>query len=147
MRILFMLALAIGLSACERSTGNFGAQVDPQGAISVDDLWKNMQGAEPWETKVKGTIQSVCQSKGCWYTLNTTEGEEITIVTRDHAFSIPKGSSGKTAIAQGQARWEVTTVDELKEAALEEGKKPEEIDQIVNEERYLVFDADGILIQ
>ena len=52
------------------------------------------------ERVISGTINQVCQKKGCWIIL--TQGlEHVRVRTKDHAFFLPKDSAGKAAKVVG----------------------------------------------
>lgn len=148
-KLSFFLLMGMVFAACSKmpSTGNFGTKITEEGAVTALDVRATLDSSKEWKGKVTGTVQTVCQSEGCWYTLDLGNGENMTIFTKDHSFSLPKDCSGKTAIAEGIAYWEETSVEDLKHLAQDAGKSPEEIAKITEPKKELVFEADGIIIK
>lgn len=147
---LFALFLAIGVYSCTTSVGqdnHFGAKIDEKGAISVDELVAKMEGKTEMPAKVQGKILEVCQTKGCWMTLEKTDGTSMRVTFKDYAFFVPKNISGKTVIMNGIAAVNTTTIDELKHYAEDAGKSKEEIEKITAPKNELVFEADGVIIK
>ena len=55
------------------------------------------------DSKIKGTISTVCQSKGCWFSL---KGQDTTItVDFAHKFLMHKDLAGNQVIANGVAKY------------------------------------------
>jgi hypothetical protein len=50
--------------------------------------------------KVTGTVESVCQAKGCWMVIKDGESQARVLV-KDHAFAIPMDGKGKAATVEG----------------------------------------------
>ena len=148
-KIIGTIVLAVAVMACNNlpSTGNFGAAITEDGAIDAAELKTQMAGKDELKTKVKGTVTKVCQSEGCWYKIDLGESESMTIFTKDHGFKLPKDCAGKTAIAEGTARWKEVSVEKRKHLAEDEGLKPEEIAKITEPRKELIFEAEGVIIK
>lgn len=146
---MIIAVVALVATACNQlpSTGSFGEQITEEGAITADELKAAIAGKEELKAKVKGTVIKVCQSEGCWYQIESGDGENITIFTKGHGFKLPKDAAGKTAIAEGVATYEETSVEKLKHLAEDAGKSPEEIEAITEPSKELVFEADGVIIK
>lgn len=124
----------------------FGEEFDGSSAISVDEMIKKMDTAKKMNCVVKGTIDAVCQKQGCWMRLVKEDGTDL-FVNWDEKFFIPKNSSGKTAIANGYAFIETTSVAELKDYAEDGGKSKAEVDAIKEPKTELRFKATGVVIE
>ena len=74
-------------------------------------------------------------------------GETMRVTFKDYGFFVPKDCSGKTAIVQGKAYMDTTTVEMLKEYAKDDGKSEEEIAKITAPEIEMVFEAEGVIIK
>jgi hypothetical protein len=81
------------------STGHFGpafaiADAQPLSAVLAS-------GGVPTEAvKVSGTVESVCQKKGCWMVIK--DGDvQARVLVKDHAFAIPMDGKGKSATVEG----------------------------------------------
>ena len=128
--------------------GVYGKEFDGENAISMDSLESLMAaGQEIENVKVSGTIKEVCQAEGCWMTIGKKDGSGMRVTFNDHAFVIPKNLAGKTAMFEGKAFIENTSVDELRHYAADEGKSEAEIAKITAPTSELVFDAEGVMIQ
>jgi len=107
------------------STGHFGAEF---AVAQSQPLSAVLASALPTEAvKVSGTVESVCQAKGCWMVI--TEGDfQARVLVKDHAFAIPMDGKGKAAIVEGTLE-----VKELSEANVkhlkEDGDKTIEGDE------------------
>lgn len=154
--LIFLMAVAlIGLSSCkeqakESTPGqNFGKELSSDNAIAFNDLMTQISTQDSVRTKVKATVESVCQAKGCWMNLVNAEGDtdpSIFVKFKDYGFFVPKDIAGKEVIIEGVAYREVTTVDELRHYAEDEGKSEEEIMAITEPVEELKFMADGVIV-
>ena len=127
---------------------HFGATISEEGAVTLDELIMKMEGEEAIEdVTLVATTGAVCQTKGCWMNL---EGEEeassIFVQFKDYEFFVPKDMTGSTVAVKGKAYIDVTTVDELKHYAEDEGLSQEEIDAITEPKKELKFMAEGVKI-
>lgn len=144
--MLFAFAM---LAACKQSpsTGNFGATITGDGAVTVQEMLNQLGDKQETEAKITATVNQVCQKEGCWYTVQLPDGKDMMIMTKDHSFTLPKDCAGKTAIAEGRAYWKETSVEDLKHYAEDAGKSPEEIAAITEPKRELRFEAKGVIIE
>jgi len=85
-----------------------------------------------------GRIAQVCQAKGCWMILED-EGRSARVMFGDHAFAIPKDSSGRAQV-HGVLSRKTLTPAQVKH--LEEDGKG----LAVASEEYRIL-ADGVLLQ
>ncbi|MFV8749960.1 DUF4920 domain-containing protein [Nannocystaceae bacterium ST9] len=67
--------------------------------------------------KVSGTVESVCQAKGCWMVIKDGDAQARVLV-KDHAFAIPMDGKGKAALVEG-----TITSKELTQANVDHLKK------------------------
>jgi Domain of unknown function (DUF4920) len=129
----------------------FGEKVDAKGAVSYDAVLpklKKLNGADKLENvKVTGTVNAVCQSKGCWMNIASEKGETPMLVKfKDYAFFMPKDLAGKKVVMQGYAFKEVTDVPTLRHFAEDAGKSKEDIAKITLPKEEYKFMANGVLI-
>ena len=126
----------------------FGKAITASNAISYDDLTQKMQSTDSLAVKVKGTVQAVCQAKGCWMNISApgSNSEEMMVQFEDYKFFVPKDISGREVIMEGYAYRNVTPVDELRHFAKDEGKSQAEIDAITEPKEELKFLASGVLL-
>lgn len=96
---------------------------------------------------VEGKIVEVCQTSGCWLTLQTTDGVDITLLVKDKQFKLPADATGKSVIAQGGAYKSVTTVEERRQIAKANGTPTEKIAEINSPSVEYFFSAEGAIIK
>ncbi|MDX5468254.1 MAG: DUF4920 domain-containing protein [Bacteroidota bacterium] len=144
-----MLLGIVFLAACKETpkSGNFGETITDEGAVSVTDFVASMGDQQEVKGKIVGTVNEVCQAEGCWYTYDLGEGKSMMVMTKDHAFQLPKDCSGKTAVAEGRMYWKETSVEDLKHYAMDAKKTQEEIDAITEPKRELRFEAVGVILR
>ena len=128
-------------------TGNFGAEVNPEGAIQMAEFLTMMEGKDSAEVTIKGNISKVCQKKGCWMDMETADGQTMKVTFKDYGFFVPKNCGGKEAIMTGKAKMETIDVATLQHYAEDAGKSQDEIAAITEPETQLTFEATGVIIQ
>ncbi|MFC2187933.1 DUF4920 domain-containing protein [Fulvivirgaceae bacterium LMO-SS25] len=161
--LILIFAFSILFMACEQSNtvvetttekntleenlAHFGELITPDGAEDVNSLLASVNNEEELNAKVSGTIVEVCQSKGCWMTLQLDNGETMRVTFKDYGFFVPKDAAGKTVIMDGIAKVDVTDVETLRHYAEDAGKTQEEIDAITEAKKGLSFEASGVIIK
>lgn len=139
---------------------HYGAEITPEGGVALSDVLakvKNEEGAADLDlgegntvkavaTKVEGEVSEVCKKAGCWLKLATEDGQEI-FITTNHEFFVPVDIVGKTVVVDGQAYKSVTTVDELRHYAEDEGQSAEEIAKITEPITEYKLLAKGLVIK
>ncbi len=98
------------------------------------------------DVSIAGTVDAVCQAKGCWMTMKTEDGTEITIKFKDYAYFMPKDCAGKKFMCHGKLFTKITSVAELKHLATDAGKSKKEIKKIKSPQKELRFEADGVML-
>ncbi|GBL36289.1 hypothetical protein EMGBS15_18840 [Filimonas sp.] len=99
-----------------------GEKITEDGAMPSDSLLAMMGSNTELACKLSGKIDAVCQKKGCWMELKNTDGSAMRVTFKDYGFFMPKDCAGKTAIVDGMAKVEVTSVADLQEYAKDDGK-------------------------
>ncbi len=148
--LIFLLLGGLSLQSLAPKSAlvqHFGEKIDEKGAIPVSQLKGKMGTKEKLDCKISGPVAGVCQVKGCWMTFKLSATESVRVTFKDYAFFVPKNIAGKTAIAEGTAFVETTSVEELRHYAEDAGKSKEEIKAIVAPEQELVFEARGVIIR
>ncbi len=153
--IIFTALALISIVACKPAVQpaepgkTYGAAITSDNAIDIDKLLTQLSTQDSVKTKLEGTVESVCQVKGCWMNLVPEDGNEaksIFVKFKDYGFFMPLDLSGEKVIIEGVAYKEVTPVDELKHYAEDEGLPQEEIDKITEPKEELKFMADGVIV-
>lgn len=159
-QFLFSLVLILAFTACKRggepaseavkSDGTvmqyFGDKIDESGTISFPELLERMDGVDSLPAKVSGTIAEVCAVKGCWMNIAMEGKENMFVQFKDYGFFMPLDCSGKKAVMDGYAYRAMTSVEDLKHYAEDEGKSQEEIDAITEPKEELKFLASGVIL-
>ncbi len=125
----------------------YGDTITEDGAVDVSELMGMMEGQDSIRVKIRGTVNSSCQKKGCWMRMDLGNEEELFVRFRDYEFFVPKNLNGEEAIAEGVAFVESFSVDHLKHLAEDAGKSEEEIAAITEPEVSVRFTADGVIIK
>jgi hypothetical protein len=128
-------------------TGTFGAEFTSSEVILADKLLATHEESvivDTLQTTLRGTVNEVCQSKGCWMTIAASDDDEMMVKFKDYGFFMPKDISGREVIMHGMAYYQITPVDELRHYAEDAGKSEEEIAAITEPKRELMFLADGV---
>ncbi|MCA0427717.1 MAG: DUF4920 domain-containing protein [Bacteroidetes bacterium] len=125
----------------------FGEKITEDSAIAITELKSLMGDKTEIQVKLSGKIEAVCQKKGCWMELTNEGAEPLRVVFKDYGFFMPKDASGRTAIIQGRAYIDVTSVADLKEYAKDAGKSSDEVAQITEPKKELAFEASGVILK
>lgn len=95
--------------------------------------------------RVKGTVESVCKKKGCWFVVKTEEAtpRTVRITMKDYGFFVPKDCDGKVAEIEGVLERKVIPEAERKHFLEDEGKDASGVTGDAEEVRLV---ATGVLI-
>jgi hypothetical protein len=126
---------------------HYGEKITDKGAVSVTELSKSMEGKTEMQAKVEGVVLEVCQTKGCWMTMEKGDGTKMRVTFKDYGFFVPKDISGKTVVIDGVAKVTTTSVEELRHYAEDAGKSKEEIEKINAPKKELTFEASGVIVR
>ncbi|SFU34066.1 protein of unknown function [Pustulibacterium marinum] len=151
-KLLYTLAATLILTACTKKTNykSFGEQIEADGAVEVSKLaaeYKDLKPGDSLEIKFEGTIDEVCQKKGCWMTVDLGDNKETFVRFKDYGFFVPLNAGKREAVVSGKAFVTETSVDELRHYAKDAGKTEEEISQITEPKKEYAFLANGVLIE
>ncbi|MBX7242128.1 MAG: DUF4920 domain-containing protein [Bacteroidia bacterium] len=129
-------------------TGTFGTKITPDGAIPVTELVAKMNGQKSVEgIKIEAPITASCQAKGCWMDVKNGESD-MKVTFKDYGFFVPKNCAGKTAVMEGKAFINVTSVEELVHYAVDGGMSEEEAKKkFTAPKEELRFEATGVVIK
>jgi len=131
----------------EKATNQiFGEKITADDALTFNQLLTKMDQLDSMETKVTGTVESVCKKKGCWVNIVSEDGREMFVKFKDYGFFLPKDCEGRKVVMEGKAFRETTSVDELQHYAEDEGASKEEIAKITEPKDELKFMASGVML-
>lgn len=123
-------------------------EVDTAQAISIHDFFNDFEQQDSTAVyTVEGKIVEICQSAGCWVGIDKGNGDYFMVRFKDH-FTIPIDTKmGTEAYFHGVARWDSTSVEQLRFDAQSTGKSKAEIEAITEPEYSFDFIADGIVLK
>jgi hypothetical protein len=143
---LFVSCLLACSSAKVSKDGFYGESFKPKKYMEFSELATKMNTVDSLNTMVKGRVESVCQKKGCWMNIVSDNGDEMFVKFKDYGFFMPLDLAGKEVVMNGYAFKDVTSVDELKHYAEDEGLSQAEIDGITEPKKELKFMASGVYL-
>ena len=129
---------------------NYGDEISSlDNVISYDDMLGMIGEQDSMNLVVEGMVESVCQKKGCWVNIASqdTTKETMFVKFKDYGFFLPMDCAGDKVVMEGTVYREVTSVDELRHYAEDEGKSPEEIAAITEPVEELKFMASGVILK
>ena len=141
--IIFLLVLFASSAAFGQTT--YGKKTTAAGALPASSITAKMKGFASLGVKIKGTVTSVCQRRGCWLQVDIGEGKTMR-VRFNHAFFVPKNISGKTVVLDGYAYTSTTSVAQLRHYAEDAGKSAAEIKKITEPEVNLNYEARSVIV-
>jgi hypothetical protein len=116
--------------AKQNKDGSYGASFTiPASFENKQQIEDGLSKNEYYSVMIKGTCQSVCQTKGCWLNVQTEDGLDLFVKFKGYAFFLPRDIAGKTVI--------------LKHYAEDAKKSKEEIDAIKEPRKRLRYEATG----
>ena len=126
----------------------FGERIDKSDAIGVSALSVKLETKDTIHAKVISTINNTCSKKGCWMTVELSEGREMMVRFKDYGFFVPQeGVEGKTTVFEGFAYTDSVSVEDLKHYAYDAGEDSTAIAAITKPEVALAFEASGVIIK
>lgn len=153
-RTFLLPALLLGFLACAtdaepgpETSETFGAAFSTDEVQSAESLWSSYSEDELSDSlrlTISGTVEEVCQAKGCWMTIAGEDGKEMKVTFKDYGFFVPKDLSGKAVVMHGVAYVQDTPVAELRHFAEDAGATEAEIAAIDRPRREFRFVADGV---
>lgn len=127
----------------------FGEAFEAKKPLDHQQLTNQLATQDSLAAQFTGTVEAVCQVKGCWMTIvspDDANAEPVMVKFKDYGFFMPLDIAGRQVIMDGYAFREVTPVDELRHYAEDAGKSPEEIAAITEPEEEYKFLASGVIL-
>lgn len=114
---------------------------------SADKLVRDLTSTDKLENVIiQAEVSAVCEKKGCWLTLLNQSGTRVFVKMKDYAFFLPQDIVGKTVLLDADAEKKVTSVEELRHYAEDEGKLKAEIAKITKPSTEIRVLAKGIKV-
>lgn len=132
----------------EESYSSFGEKISDKNLLSKKEIietYKNLKVGDTAIVKFAAKVNEVCQSKGCWMRLNIGD-QEAMVKFKNYGFFMPKNIADKEVIVHGKAFVAEISIEEQRHYAEDAGKSEEEIAVIIEVEKTLSFEADGVLL-
>lgn len=127
---------------------SFGEKISDKNLLSKKEIietYKNLKVGDTAIVKFAAKVNDVCQSKGCWMRLDIG-GQEAMVKFKNYGFFMPKNIADKEVIIHGKAFIAEVSIEEQRHYAEDAGKNEEEIAVIIEVEKTLSFEADGVLL-
>ena len=106
--LLFAVVLVAAVGAVQASTpARYGAALPDSEAVPVARAVAAFDQHEGTSQRYSGRIAQVCQAEGCWMVLEDN-GWTARVMFKDHAFVIPKDSSGNAQVVGVLSRKQLT---------------------------------------
>ena len=133
----------------ESGVNVFGEDFKVEKVGDFANIMASLDSEKEVESVMKVKINSVCKVKGCWMTASPTDGSdgEFFVKFKDYGFFVPVDmvdDGPKEVYMKGKAFKEITTVEELRHYAEDEGLPKEEIEKITQPEVQYKFMATGV---
>jgi hypothetical protein len=121
--------------------------VDTSLAISPAEMMKKFnKDVTKVEFTISAQIEKVCQSAGCWISIDLGNGQQLRVNFKDH-FRIPmKTKIGTKVYFHGVAFWDSVPIDLQRYYARAANESEEEIYKITSPKPEMAFTADGIVL-
>lgn len=120
MRRILLPALLLAFTSLANASepAHYGAPLPATAAIPVSEAVAAFDQHVGKPQRYSGRIANVCQAEGCWMVLEDN-GQTARVMFKDHAFLIPKDSSGHAEVIGVLSRKELTPeqVEHLREDA------------------------------
>ena len=136
-------------TAAKAELAFFGEEFSPATPVTSLDLASKMEEGGALEAiQVEGEVLAACKMKGCWMTMPLANGEEMRVTFKDYGFFVPKDCAGQTAIIQGRAYRDTTSVEDLRHYAVDGGMSEEEAEaKYTTPEIAISFEATGVALK
>ncbi len=127
----------------------YGEQFEIGNVVSsVDQTIGLLTTQDTVEVVLEANVEAVCKKKGCWMNLvdiqNPSEENAFFVKFKDYGFFMPLDSEGYRVLVKGKAYKEVTSIDELRHYAEDEGQSPEQIAKITEPMEELKILSTGV---
>ena len=124
-----------------------GEEITEDNAMSLAEAYTSF-GEDSMKTmKITGTINKVCQVKGCWMTMDLPDSNSMRVKFKDYGFFVPLDCSGKTAVMEGVMKKEVVSIADQKHLLEDEGADSTAIAAVTEDKVEYAFEASGVLIK
>jgi len=101
MRMVFLLTLglAAGSLAADPAARTFGKPLQGLAPAQLSDVLAKPEAGK--KVRLEGSIEKVCQSKGCWITLRQGD-QRVHVTFEGYSFFLPKDAASRPAVLEGK---------------------------------------------
>ncbi len=124
----------------------FGAPFTPAAYLTADELLPLITDEESELMQVSAEVTEVCQTKGCWLVMQTSDGQPIRVTFKDYAYFVPKDLAGQRVLMEGVSWKEITSVAHQQHYLEDAHASEEEIAAITEPKTGYYFEATGVVI-
>jgi hypothetical protein len=96
---LSLLALAAAVPYASAETRTFGKPLTGLAPAALSDVLAKPEDGR--QVRLEGTIEKVCQNKGCWLELKQ-QASSVHVTFENYGFFVPKDSIGKPVVLEGR---------------------------------------------
>lgn len=132
--------------AAETEETVFGAPFTPASYFTVDELFPLITADESEPVQVKGEVVQVCQTKGCWLTLQTSDEKSVRVTFKDYEFFVPMDIAGREVMMEGVTWMEESSVEHQRHYLEDANASAEEIAAITEPKVSYYFEAAGVVL-
>jgi len=129
----------------DKGAKTFGAAIQDKKTLSLTGITQNFEKYQDKTVTFNATVKKVCQSKGCWMTLEDGDSQVRTLF-KDYGFFVPKEILNQKVRVSGQMLRKKVSAATLRHYLKDEGAKLTEIKKIKTGKWTFEFVADGVEI-
>ena len=130
--LVFAAVLAIGMplaAGAQSEVVKRGAALGDSPVVELSEALRSISAYDDRTVTVEGTVNRVCQMKGCWMELVPAGADRgIRVTFKDYAFFVPTDSSGARARLEGtfeRHTWSKADADHLIAEGVELTRNPD----------------------
>jgi hypothetical protein len=121
---------------------HFGAAFTLNKSLPLSKVLQDATNSPSSVMQVTGTIDAVCQKKGCWMVIKDGEAT-ARVLMKNHSFAIPIGAKGKEAVVEGALKVRTFSEAQVKHLEADRGGDP---NKVSGTRREYVLTASGVRI-
>jgi hypothetical protein len=126
---LLLISAPLAYAANEHPDGAYGENITLSEPVTIHEAISNFEQYQGKEILISGKVAKVCQQKGCWLTLQSSQGD-VRMTFKDYGFFVPDSLVDQQVLAQGELHQETMSIAQVKHYAMDAGLPQEEIDKI-----------------
>src|SRR5690606_23235592 len=130
------------VSAFPTATGHFGATFALSEARALGEVLAD-EAVPEGAVQVTGTVDAVCQKRGCWLVLRDGEAR-ARVLMKDHAFTVPMDIRGRTARVEGTLERRTFSVAQARHLEHDAGRDGA---AVTEPRREIVLVATGVTVE